>query len=290
MKIGFIGAGKVGLSFGRYLVNNNIRVSGYFSKSPSSAKGAAQYTGTNEFTTIDQLLHASEIIFITTPDDVIKSIAEELSKLSLSNQIFVHMSGALASEELKDIKLKGKGCSIASLHPLQAFANIEQAVVNLKNTLFTLEGDHEAVVALKSIVELCGNEYAIIEAEKKALYHSAACVVSNYMVTLLDIGERLFQLSGISKDISKAGLLPLLYSSLENYKGLGGEEALTGPIARGDLKTLIKHMEAIQSYCPELKDFYSSMGRETLELAARKKLRATEAVTAINNLWRDNHE
>lgn len=289
MKIGFIGAGKVGISFGRYLVDNKIEVTGYFSKSSCSAIKAASYTGTKEFNTMEQLLLESEMVFITTPDDVVKSISEEISKKELRlKQIFVHMSGALASEELKAVK--DKGCLTASLHPLQAFADIEKAVGSLKTTLFSLEGDLEALKVLEAVMESCGNEYVIIPSDKKELYHSAACVVSNYMVTLLDIGERLFEIAGIGKDMSKAGLLPLIYSSLENYRSLGAEEALTGPIARGDVKTIIKQMEAIQSYCPELEAFYSSMGRETLKLATRKKLRAPEAILAINNLWRDTHE
>ncbi len=289
MRIGFIGAGKVGTSFGRYLSDNNYDVVGYFSKSRSSSEKAAFFVGGCCFESLQLLLGSADIVIVTTPDDVLAHIAQEILSCELKKgQIFLHMSGALSSEVFSG--LRHKGCHAASLHPLQTFADIERALKDLKDTVFTLEGDPSAIEALADILTKCGNKVTLIHAEGKALYHSAACVASNYLVTLLSISKRLMEAAGLEGGMSIAALMPLIHASIANFNVLGGEEAITGPIARGDINTIIKQLDAINKYCPELEDIYSALGKETLKLASSKKLRDQVAIERINSLWRDSDE
>lgn len=289
MNIGFIGAGKVGISFGRYLVDNHIPVTGYTSRSYEAAKRAADFTGGQCFNSIEELVKKADIIFVTTPDAVISSIAQKLLGCQLRRgQIFIHMSGGLSSSELGPVK--DKGCHVASLHPLQAFADINKAVVDLGNTFFSLEGDKEAINILEEIIKQCGNPYVILAAENKSLYHSAACVASNYLVTLLYFAERLLAAADISNEVGIEALIPLIKSSIENAKSLGTADAITGPIARGDVNTINLHMQAINKHCPELKELYSCLGRATLELASKKKLKEEAKIKLINDLWREKND
>lgn len=289
MKIGFIGAGKVGISFGRYLVDNHIPVIGYVSRSHEAAKKAAVITGGQCFDSIEKLVAKADIIFVTTPDAVISSVAQELINYKLRRgQIFLHMSGGLGSSELKAVK--DKGCFIASLHPLQAFADINKAVIDLGSTFFSLEGDIEAIYIIEGILKQCGNPHVIIQAEKKSLYHSAACVASNYLVAVMYFAEKLLKAAGINEEVGIEALIPLINSSIENVKALGTADAITGPISRGDVNTINLHMEAIKKHCPELLKLYSCLGRETLELASKKKLKENGTINQINDLWRDENE
>lgn len=278
MEIGFIGAGKVGKSFGKYLIKNGIQVKGYYSRSLSSAKEAASFTNAKAYEEVKQLVEECDLLFITTPDDAIEEVCNDISKEIgfRKGQIVVHMSGAASSEILKSSK--EYGCFTYSVHPLQAFADISKGVDDLNRTPFGIEGDEEKLPVIKKLIEDCGNEYFIISKENKVLYHAAACIVSNYLVTVMDAGVSLMKAVGIDEKKGFEALYPLIAGSLENVRKLGTAKALTGPIARGDLKTIKQHMDELENKLPELLEFYSILGKETLELAKREKLKDEKVI------------
>lgn len=271
MNIGFIGAGKVGCAFGRYLHANDFEVSGYLSKTYESAQRGAKAINGVVYNTIEELIKSCSIVFITTPDDVIEDIAIHINKnIKISTgQVFVHMSGALSSEVLKPIKEEGG--LVYSLHPLQAFADIESAFKNLKNTVFSIEGDKEKISMVSSLVRDCGNECIEIKKEHKAIYHASACVVSNYLVTLLNYGFKYYEVIGQNEDIAIKSLFPLIEGTIKNIKELGTYKALTGPIARGDVKTVKKHLKSLKEHAPELARLYKILGLETINIAEMGK-------------------
>ncbi len=272
MNIGFIGAGKVGTAFGKYLANNHFSVKGYYSRSKKSAERAADFTDSNAYCNINDLTQHSDIIFITTNDDEISRVCKVLinGDLLTQGQILVHMSGASSSRILEGAK--ERGCFIYSLHPLQAFADIGKAVEDLHHTVFSIEGDCEKIHVLQEILESTGNKYFNISSDQKSIYHAAACVVSNYLVTLMDYGLSLFEAIGINNHDGFKALYPLIEGSLKNIASLGTKEALTGPIARGDVKTIEGHIEAIGDIFLKELDFYKLMGSMTLDLAKSGKL------------------
>lgn len=266
MKIGFIGAGKVGCAFGKYLKDNDFDVVGYYSRKFESAqKGAKEVEGI-AFGNLQELLDLTQLIFITTPDDAIKKVADEISEYYniKKGQIFVHMSGALSSKELNF--LKQKGAYVYSLHPLQSFADIESAYESLKFTVFTLEGDKEKINILKDILKKCGNRYFTITEDLKGLYHASACVVSNYLVTLIDYGLKFYEIMGVDEELAIEAVYPLIKGTIENIRKLGPKKALTGPIKRGDVGTIVKHIESLESFAPELLKLYKILGFETVKL------------------------
>ncbi len=289
MKVGFIGAGKVGKSFGKYLSNNGFNIQGYYSRSIESSKISTEIVGGHVFVNLEELVKASTVVFITTPDDVIPLIVEEICKLKelQEEKLFIHMSGAHSSNILNDIKVKHKNSYLYSLHPLQAFADVVTAVEDLKNTVFSIEGDEEQLSVLTKLMETCGNDFFIIQGEDKALYHSAACVVSNYLVTLIDLGLRLFEASNIDSQKGFNALSPLILGSLNNIKKLGTAEALTGPIARGDINTIKNHLSRMEEKVPHLMELYKVLGEETTKLATVKKLNNQENIDSLNQLWKE---
>jgi hypothetical protein len=85
-----------------------------------------------------------------------------------------------------------------------------------------------------------------IEDENKALYHAAACVASNYLVTLIDFAQYLYEKAGVPDSLAVKVMMPLIEGTLSNIKELGTEQALTGPIVRGDVSTIAHHIEQLE--------------------------------------------
>lgn len=131
----------------------------------------------------------------------------------------------------------------------------------------------------------------MISDHQKPLYHAAACLASNYLVSLLNAVESFYQACGISEKDARKAYLPLVMGSLKNIENSGSLQALTGPIARGDCGTIQKHMSAIRQTLPQYDSLYKTMGLLTVDLAKRKKsLTEHQAKKIIDHLKGDSHE
>jgi len=273
MKIGFIGAGKVSTALGKYFYDRGIQISGYYSRSCCSAQNASRLTNSAAFKSCKSLSLVSDMLFITVPDDSIKKVCDSLALEGIlkKGQIIIHTSGAHPSTILSSAK--EKGCLVFSMHPLQSFASFENSLESLKNTVFSIEGDKEKVHYLEDVMKILGNDYFIIKPEDKILYHSAACIVSNYFTTLIDYGLDIFEAISIDRDIGLRALMPLIEGTLDNIRILGTQDALTGPIARGDIGTVENHIKEIKGKIPEKLSLYLKLGKLTVDLALREKLK-----------------
>ncbi|QUH24672.1 Rossmann-like and DUF2520 domain-containing protein [Serpentinicella alkaliphila] len=287
MVIGFVGAGKVAKSFGKYLAKNEISVRGYYSRSLSSAQEAAELTNSVAFDSVKNLIKECELVFITTPDDAIEEVCNHIAKDVgfKKGQIVAHMSGAASSNILKSAR--DQECFTYSIHPLQAFADVNKAVEDLNKTPFGIEGDEGKLNDVINLIQKCGNEYFIISKEDKVLYHAAACIVSNYLVTLMDVGVSFMKAVGIDEKKGFEALYPLVSGSLQNVRKLGAASALTGPIARGDLKTVEHHLEEIENKLPELLKIYSVLGKATVDLASKEKIKDIKTIEKMKNIWKE---
>lgn len=294
MRIGIIGAGKVGTSFGLFLKDRGETITGYASRTYSSACEAAALTGSKPFLDPLELIRNSELIFLTVVDDQIEPLAAALAAKVVKSAlkaaptapyypIFVHMSGAHSVMALEP--LAAAGFETATLHPLQSVSEIERARNAFGDSLFTAEitpgGSFEGWLAT------IGISFVRIEAGNKALYHAGAVFASNFVVTVLDAAIQLFEQIGFTEEEARRGLMPLVYGSVENVARSGAERALTGPVARGDVATVAKHLEALgalddldSGVLPDAAALYKSLSRATLSLAMRYKLTKDPGATA----------
>jgi predicted short-subunit dehydrogenase-like oxidoreductase (DUF2520 family) len=170
---------------------------------------------------------------------------------------------------------------VATLHPLQSFASVDQAVSLVPGSFCTIEGDESALAIVRQIVEDLGGIVLEITAEKKTLYHAAAVAASNYLVTLIYLALELDKAAGLLGDTSFNALLPLIKGTLNNIGKKGIPNALTGPIARGDVATVSAHLKAIEKDAPELLSLYLCLGRYTVDLAEAKKTISEEAAQKL---------
>ncbi len=285
MRIGFIGAGKVATAFGHYLHMKGLPISGYYDRHAEKVNHAAQRTQSRACQDAAQVVAISDIVLITTRDDQIRGACQAMCRQSTlgPNHLVGHMSGAHASLILSDAAQLG--AAIFSLHPLQAFAHEEKAVADLDATYFSLEGSDERLSSIESILKKTGNRYFRIAPQHKQIYHLAACVLSNYLVTLMDLGITALKESGIDPAEGFAAMRPLIEGTLANIAQIGPAKALTGPIARGDTTTISQHLNALDAQgLDALKHAYLFLGQKTLELATQAVLNEPEKVKALARL------
>ena len=271
MKIGIVGAGKVGYSVGKYWCESEVlrasgyEVTGYFSKSEQSVEEAATFTGTKAFGSLEELVEENEIICIATPDDSIGSVWETLSRMAIEDKIVCHFSGSLSSDLfLNRFERNVQACSV---HPMYAFSNKFTSYQQLNQVLLTMEGDEAAVSRCGEIWELCGNEVSVITPDKKTQYHAAASMISNMMVGLYEQSLRLLTDCGFEYEMAQKLVKPLVQGNVEHLLATSPEEALTGPIERNDVNTVEKHLKALKGRDLTV---YLNLAKEVLEVAKRK--------------------
>jgi predicted short-subunit dehydrogenase-like oxidoreductase (DUF2520 family) len=180
-----------------------------------------------------------------------------------------HCSGALSSECLAPAR-RELGCHLASFHPLQSFPTVEAALASVPGSYCFGEGDEAALVALEELGAAIGVHCVRIETEHKALYHAAAVMACNYLTGLMDASLALAASARIDRAVAWQALEPLIRATFENISELGAEAALTGPIARGDRRTVKNHLTALDRNARELSDLYRALGSWTVDVALRK--------------------
>lgn len=243
MRIGFIGAGKVGFTLGKYFKENGKEVTGYFSKTMESAINASKFTETNYFEDPFDLINISDAVFITCPDGQIKDVWNKIRQYDLRGKCICHCSGALSSSVFSKIdQAKAYGYSI---HPLFAVRSKEESYREISNSFFTIEGSKRYLEFWKSFFESLGNKTRIITADNKAVYHAAAVFVSNLVCGLFEEGIGLLEYCGFEHDEAVKALAPMLLNNAEALSRIGPEKALTGPVERNDIYTVKKHLEVL---------------------------------------------
>ena len=275
MDVLIIGAGRVGSSFG-FLLNQSqfFTIVGVYNRHYESASKAVKKIGDGlplDKSSLKATAERADLIVITTPDDIIREVAETVNNYNLKNTaIIMHMSGLHSSDILNTDNNINR---LFSLHPLQAIPDFKEGVKLLPETTYTLEGNTEGLKQGKKIIEKLGFNYYVIETEYKPLYHAAAVFASNYLVSLLDISFELLREADILNSDIKKGLFKLVYGTLENVDELGTKSALTGPIARGDFETIKKHQDALNDYKSSYLALYNLLGSYTADMVNRKDLK-----------------
>lgn len=268
MKIGLIGAGRVGCSLGKYLAEKGKTVTGFFSKSFESAARAAEFTSTGSlsvmaFHDMEELVALSDTLIITTPDDEIGKVWDRMKEMSIDERIICHVSGSLSSDVFTGIdKKQAYG---ASIHPLLAFRDKYSSYEQLYNGFFTLEGDETALRSMESLLQELGNPYRMIERKAKAAYHCAASILSNDVLALLEMGYGLLQECGFTEKEARESTASLIRGNVENVLKNGTLSSMTGPIVRGDVSTVEKHLQVLKG---EDREIYLLLGKRLLKMAA----------------------
>ncbi len=267
LKIGFIGAGTVGTALAARLAGRGYPVVAVSSRSWASAQKLAQaMKSCRVFDSNQAVADNAELVFITTPDDAIARVAAGVKWHP--GQSVVHCSGADSVGILEPAR--EAGARVGAFHPLQTFASPQQAMENIPGSTFALEAEEPLLSTLKEMAAALDGQWVELKAKDKVLYHAAAVFACNYMVTLTKLATDLWQSFGVPSPQATRALVPLLRGTLHNIETIGIPNCLTGPIARGDVGTINKHLDALKSTAPHLLSTYRELGRQTIPIALAK--------------------
>jgi len=267
LKTGFIGAGTTGTALAVRLSQKGCPVVAVSSRTLSSAqKLAALVPDCRVYHTAQDVAEAAELVFITTPDDVIAQVCGEARWRE--GKSVVHCSGAHSVDILESAKRLG--VAVGSFHPLQTFADVDQAIQNLPGSTFALEAEEPLLTTQKELTRLLNGNWVVLKPGDKVLYHAAAVFACNYLVTLVKLALDLWQNFGVSPKEATRALLPLLEGTINNIDNIGLPDCLTGPVARGDSGTMERHLRALETRSPTLLTTYKELGLQTIPIALAK--------------------
>jgi predicted short-subunit dehydrogenase-like oxidoreductase (DUF2520 family) len=216
----------------------------------------------------------ADIVWLCHTDDALPETARLLArKPGWKGKIAIHSSGALSSDVLAP--LKRAGANILSLHPLMTF--VPGTRPSFKNIPFAAEGDPRAIAAARRITERLGAELFTIGKKSKVLYHALGSFSSPLLVAALATAERVGQAAGLSRQQTRRMIAPIVQQTLRNYLERSAAAAFSGPIKRGDLNTVRRHLRDLRR-APEAREVYRALVKSALrELPSRN----TKAIASL---------
>ena len=198
----------------------------------------------------DESASGAEVVLLCVPDREIAAAAAAVP----TGPIVGHVS---ASAPL-DLLLPHERFS---LHPL---LSVVGAGAPFAGAFCAIDGSSDAALdAARRIATTLGMRVKVVPREQRALYHAAASVASNFLITLEGAAERLAAAVGLERE----ALVPLVRASVDNWARQGARAALTGPIARGDVATAARQREAVVDAAPDLIPLWDALAAATRELA-----------------------
>lgn len=208
------------------------------------------------------------ILWLCVSDDAIRPCARALSRAgNWKGRVVLHSSGALSSDELAP--LKRRGASVASLHPMMTF--VPGVRVRMSEVPFAVEGDREAVRLARRIArDLKARVFPIAKSDK-ALYHAFGSFSSPMVIATLAMAERVAAAAGVPTRLRREVMLPIVKKTLSNYLEASAAKAFSGPIVRGDVNTIRRHLRALRRV-PGAREIYVALARSALRnLPVRKR-------------------
>jgi predicted short-subunit dehydrogenase-like oxidoreductase (DUF2520 family) len=207
------------------------------------------------------------VVILAVRDDGIRPLADALAatRAITPDHVVLHLSGVQGQEALGP--LVTSRAALGSLHPLQTIVEPERAAARLKGAWAAVEGMPRAVEAAERLARDLGMRPFRIATKAKAIYHAGAVFASNYLVVVEAMAQRLLRHAGLTDADAWAALRPLVEGTLENLGSAEPKDALTGPIARGDTATIVRHIESLTLDDGKL---YRALGRAALELAQKR--------------------
>ena len=260
MKIGLIGAGRMGFTLGRHLSDfakshaEMLCVEGFYSRNPVRPLNQTlllQARPILQREDMETLVQACDTIFLTVPDGQIANVAEEIaaSSVCLDGKTMIHTSGALSSRIFSGMGSRVSGYSI---HPIYAVNSKTDSYIHFQDCYMTIEGEGTKTQELICLFEKMGHTIRQISADQKAKYHASAVFASNLVIGLYKMGTTLLSECGFTPEEAEHALMPLFANNAENMERFGCEKALTGPVSRGDVATVEKHLQALDGDAREV--------------------------------------
>jgi predicted short-subunit dehydrogenase-like oxidoreductase (DUF2520 family) len=278
--IGIVGAGHVGTALGLALSRGGWPIQAVASRDAANRERFRSLVEVSRvFADPEPILDEVELIILAVPDDAIAGLARSLRMYG--GQAMIHTSGALGAEVLAPAM--AAGTQIGAFHPLVAFAETERAVAALHGATVAIEGDDQLAAMLAEMAEAIGATAVRLAPGSKAAYHAAAVLAAGGFVALLDAIAELGRVAGLDEAGALAIYGPLIEGTLGNARALGIRAALTGPMTRGDIGTLVAHLDTLRRHAPGVLDLYAAAAGREIDLAEDRGALAPAMASDMRN-------
>jgi len=291
LPVTIVGAGAVGRALARRLAARGFRIAAVVSRNAADARALADRVADDAGSrptaaaSVDALPGATRLVMLCVPDDAVPEVAAALADVDhpWPDTLAAHTSGALTTEALAP--LAHRGASTLSFHPVQTFT-ARTPPSAFDGIVVTVEGDAAAQSVGEAVAARLGAQPVRVSRVEKARYHSAAALASNGLVALMAAVRDVLATADIEGDTAAAFVRPLVTETWRNLQAQSPEEALTGPVARGDRGTVRAHLAALSATAPHLVGLYVELAGEMLRLAERDGRLSADAAAAMRDTLR----
>ncbi len=258
--VALVGPGRAGTTIALALMEQGHRVVAVAGRAPDSPSTTAAASCLScEPVLVSDVGRGAQIVVVATPDRAIESTTITIAPSLESDALVFHLAGSRGLDVLSPLREMRPDVRVGALHPLQSFPSTSIGLERLRGAWAAVAGDGEVTELARSL----GLRPFELRDEERTRYHAAAVVASNHVVALLGQVERLAR----SCDVPFEAFAPLVRASVENAFATGPGAALTGPIERGDLATVERHLAALD---PPDRDAYRALAREAARLTGRR--------------------
>ncbi|MFJ5230737.1 Rossmann-like and DUF2520 domain-containing protein [Kitasatospora sp. NPDC088391] len=287
LAVGVVGTGRVGPALGAALQLAGHRVVAASGVSAASRRRAEALLPGVRLVTPPQVMAAADLVLLTVPDDALPDLVQGLAATGAvrPGQLLAHTSGAHGAAVLDPATREG--ALPLALHPAMTFTGTSVDVARLAGCPFGVTAPEELRPVAEALVVEMGGEPSWIPEDVRPLYHTALAHGANHLVTLVAQAMELLRAAGVQEPGQMLG--PLLGAALDNALR-SGDLALTGPVARGDVGTVRKHLERLATVTPDIGQAYRAMARATAQRAvANGSLKPEPAAALLDVLNEENH-
>lgn len=257
VRFALVGPGRAGTAMAEALIRAGwtlASVAGRTATAPSVVRMADRFAATP--VDVADAGAGASVVLVATPDAAISEVSEALAGSLGRSAMVVHLAGSVGLDVFDPLAAARPDARLAAVHPLQTLPGRPDDAARLIGSWFAVEGVPEAGFVVEAVG---GRAFTVTN---RALYHAAACVASNHFVALMGQVERLAAGAGVPPE----AFVPLVEATLANIAGAGVGDSLTGPVARGDVATVARHLDALPA---EERPSYRAMAREALRLTGR---------------------
>ena len=280
--IGIAGTGRMARALGKVLADHGVSVAAVGGRNTEHTREAAVFIGCDAVS-LGELPGRASRILIAVSDDAIPAAAEQLLQGGMGNGLVLHTCGAHGPEILA--LLRSKGNAVGVMHPLVGVPRAERGVLGMPGATFACAGDGAALEWALALVATLQGRTLHVDPARWHLYHAAAAIAGNYQCTLADAALELLEQAGVERAQALPALASFLRATTESILAIGPVEALPGPISRGDVGTIRRHVAALTAAgVRETNALYAAAGLRTIDVARRKGTLSEAAALEIRNI------
>jgi predicted short-subunit dehydrogenase-like oxidoreductase (DUF2520 family) len=289
LKVFVVGPGGMGTALVRRMVHCGVSVVGLHGRRLAATQAAVGNLDVPATAgAFPAVLSSADVVVIATRDSDVAATAVDLVAAGMGRaQTVLHLSGAWPAQmALGGIATSVK--AVGTMHPF--FSAPSRGEVVLPDGLsFGVQGDPAAVADAQYLVSQMQGHALLLQADAMSLYHAAACYCANATVGLADGARKMLQAAGVSNADATRALAMLLRSVADNLEQVGLPGALTGPVERGDVATVRRHLAAVAAVDPQLAVSYRHQGQVILGVAleknAQSRVLAPDALQQLSELF-----